>query len=84
MNNMIKILIASIILALVSGAAASAETLRGAVTELRPVYAEHVSKTPCQKGYTEQVFIPANGSYSATPEITDWPRAHITFRLGEK
>ena len=64
MNNMIKILIASIILALVSGAAASAETLRGTVTELHPVYAEHVSKTPCQKGYTEQVFIPANATHT--------------------
>jgi|TARA_B100002003_G_C14026323_1_gene494838 uncharacterized protein YcfJ len=69
MNNIIKTSIVSVIFMLISLAAASAETIRGTVTALHPVYTDHVYKTPYQNCYTEQVFIPDNRLSSATPEI---------------
>ena len=70
MINHIKIIILSLIMSIGLTQTVSAETIRGLVTMVHPVYANYVEQTPYQHCYTKQVFIPRNGSSSATPAIT--------------
>tara|TARA_B100000686_G_scaffold185109_2_gene191975 strand:- start:3346 stop:3846 length:501 start_codon:yes stop_codon:yes gene_type:complete len=46
-----------------------AETIRGIVTKVHPVYGNYTKTTPYQDCYNQQVFVPNNGFSSATPTI---------------
>ena len=70
MINHIKIIILSLIMSIGLTQTVSAEIIRGLVTMVHPVYANYLEQTPYQHCYTKQVFIPRNGSSSATPAIT--------------
>jgi uncharacterized protein YcfJ len=69
MSNKTRTLILTLIFSISSAQAVSAETIRGLVTQVHPVYANYTHKTPYQQCYTQQVFVPYNGSSSATPAI---------------
>ena len=69
MNNKTRTLMLTLIFGIYSAQAVSAETIRGLVTQVHPVYANYTHKTPYQHCYTQQVFVPYNGSSSATPAI---------------
>ena len=69
MNNKTRTLMLTLIFGIYSAQAVSAETIRGLVTQIHPVYANYTHKTPYQHCYTQQVFVPYNGSSSASPAI---------------
>jgi uncharacterized protein YcfJ len=47
----------------------SAETIRGLVTQVSPVYSNYTNKTPYQECYSQQVFVPYSNSLSNSPAI---------------
>jgi uncharacterized protein YcfJ len=69
MFNNIKILILSLILSIGLTQTVSAETIRGLVTMVHPVYSNYTQKTPYQHCYTKQVFTTHNESFNTTPTI---------------
>ena len=69
MSNKTRTLILIIISSIISTQAVTAETIRGLVTQVHPVYTNYTHKTPYQHCYTQQVFVPYNGSSSASPAI---------------
>ena len=69
MSNTTRSLILIIIFSISSAQSVSAETIRGLVTKVHPVYTNYTHKTPYQHCYTQQVFVPYNGSSSASPAI---------------
>ena len=69
MSNKTRTLILIIISSIISTQAVTAETIRGLVTQVHPVYTNYTHKTPYQHCYTQQVFVPYNRSSSASPAI---------------
>jgi len=69
MSNKTRTLILIIVSSIISAQAVSAETIRGLVTQVHPVYTNFTHKTPYQHCHTQQVFVPYNGSSSASPAI---------------
>ena len=69
MNIKIKIFILILILSNSLTQLVSAETIKGLVTQIHPVYANYKNKTPYKQCHTQQVFVPYNNSTRTTPII---------------
>ena len=69
MTTKIRILILTFIFSISFAQSVLAETIRGIVTQVHPVYGNYTQTTPYQNCYNRQVFVPNNGFSSAAPTI---------------
>jgi len=69
MTTKIRILILTFIIGISFAQVVLADTIRGIVTKVHPVYGNYTQTRPYQDCYNQQVFVPNNGFSSSAPAI---------------